>query len=131
MMRKTTAVQAQKSSDMEVPLHEFHFYPDTGRYGMLSNLLCAAGVAAERLAGCGAVLGQGKGAAYRPFSKEAQIPGRAQPYAMAGQGGNTGERGMPRRKSRAERAKVRGTCLAGEKPHALMRKAERQAAEPA
>ena len=42
---------------------------------------------------------------HRPFSKEAQIPGRAQPDAMAGQGGNTGERGMPRRKSRAERAR--------------------------
>lgn len=51
---------------------------------MLSNLLCAAGVAAERLAGCGAVLGQGKGAAYRPFSKEAQIPGRAGPECHGG-----------------------------------------------
>ena len=75
--------------------------------------------------------GRGKARRTGPFQRKRRFPGGQGRNAMAGQGGNIGERGMPRRKSRAERAKVRGTCGAGEKPHALMRKAERQAAEPA
>ena len=49
--------------------------------------------------------GRGKARRTGPFQRKRRFPGGQGRNAMAGQGGNTGERGMPRRKSRVERAR--------------------------